>query len=239
MYTVLFDIDGTLLSSGGAGEAAYLDAFRQDFGLAEMPENISFAGRSDRAIVEEIMRASQIEPSADTWQRFCTGYCSRLQQSLARCEGSLLPGVLELIGALQRLEHVSLGLLTGNIECGAQMKLEEYGINGHFAFGGYGDRRTDRNDIAAEAKQAAAEAAAEKGHAGLCGVMVIGDTPNDVLCARSIDAFAVAVATGGSTRAQLAAAEPDLLLDDLTDSGALLAEVRDRRGFHVQSAKFT
>ncbi|MCH2115328.1 MAG: haloacid dehalogenase-like hydrolase [Pirellulales bacterium] len=226
MYIVLFDIDGTLLQSGGAGSAAFFETFRQEFGVTDIPGKILFAGRSDRAIAEEIMRACQIEVTAEAWQRFSVGYCRRLPQWLHACEGGILPGVSTLLNTLQQLDHVSLGLLTGNMERGAKMKLAHYGIVDRFAFGGYGHLRTDRNDIAADAKQAAVHYVSAQGVMTLRGVMVIGDTPNDVLCARSIDAFAVAVATGGSTREELSAAGPDLLLDDLTNMGALLAEIR-------------
>ncbi|MCG8448002.1 MAG: haloacid dehalogenase-like hydrolase [Pirellulales bacterium] len=230
MYLVLFDIDGTLIKTGGAGQVAFFETIRQDFGVPEIPTSIPFAGRSDRAIAGDIMRASGIDPTEQAWQRFSKGYLRRLEQALSRCEGKILPGVLQLLNALERCEHAFVGLLTGNIEKGAQTKLSRYGLAERFSFGGFGDLRTDRNDIAADARQAAVDYLSSCGLSSCNGstiskVMVIGDTPNDVTCARSIGAFAVAVATGGSSREELARTSPDLLLDDLTETDALLAEI--------------
>ena len=227
MYAVLFDIDGTLLNSGGAGSVAFAESFLEVFQLRELPADISFAGRSDRAIVEEIMQRSGIDPSEVNWQKFFNAYCQRIKNALDVCEGVLLPGVVALLDTLQKDEHAVVGLLTGNTGFGARAKVAAYGLERRFAFGGYGDERTDRNAIAADARLAA-----EKyvdglgGEEQLCGAMVIGDTPADVACGRAIGAFVVAVATGGASREELAACEPDLLLEDLTDAEALLAEVQ-------------
>ena len=133
-----------------------------------------------------------------------------------------------MLDRIAELSHVAVGLLTGNVEHGARAKLAHYGLSERFAFGGFGDRYDDRNDIAAAAQQAAEQhLAANSNGAGptLRGTMVIGDTVNDVTCARSIGAYAVAVATGHASMAELAASEPDLLLTDLTDTDALLAEL--------------
>ena len=123
MYVVLFDIDGTLVKTGGAGQTAFLDTFREDLGVTEMPGDISFAGRSDRAIAEEIMCASGLESSEELWQRFYAGYTGRIEKALSTCQGEILPGILPLLDALKQLDHVLVGLLTGNVERGAQAKL--------------------------------------------------------------------------------------------------------------------
>jgi len=231
MYAVLFDIDGTLLLTGGAGGVAFAEAFREVFQLAEFPEGISFAGRSDRAIAYDIMQRSEIEPSEENWQRFFAEFRQRLENVLVACEGKVLPGVVALLDTLQANEHTAIGLLTGNSDFGAQAKLAAYGLEGRFAFGGYGNERTERNDIAVDARRAAeafvtsSSVASAGGEAALCGAMVIGDTPADIACGRAIDAFVVAVATGGSSMDELAACAPDLLLEDLADTEALLAEV--------------
>jgi len=226
MYAVLFDIDGTLLQSGEAGHVAFAETFSEIFQLTEIPQGISFAGRSDRAIAQEIMQRSGIEPSLANWQKFNAEYRLRLENVLAACEGEVLPGVAELLDTLQADEHAVVGLLTGNTDFGAQAKISAYGLAGRFSFGGYGDERTDRDDIAADALQAAKHWVARTGSGdSLCGAMVIGDTPADVQCGRVIDAFVVAVATGGSSLGELVQCEPDLLLADLTDVEELLAEV--------------
>ncbi len=221
MYCVLFDIDGTLVQTTGAGIKAFAATFAQLFDVEEISKDIPFAGRSDRAITLDLMKAHGIDPSVENWQRFTEAYLQQLDVMLPQCQGQVLPGVLPLLDVLQGIEHVLLGLLTGNIKAGAARKLGHYGLADRFGFGGFGDELTDRNAIAQVAKeQAQANVDSE-----ITGVMVIGDTVHDVRCAKSIDAFAVAVATGGASIDELAASSPDLLIEDLTNSEALLAEV--------------
>ncbi len=224
MSIVLFDIDGTLISTGGAGKVAFAETFHELFGVAEISSNVGFAGRSDRAIAEELMRVHGIEVTSENWQRFTTAFLPRLKQVLPRSAGEILPGVLTLLDKLAAMEHVTLGLLTGNIAAGAKAKLSHYQLFDRFQFGGYGDDWTDRSDIAIAALGAAKLHLNGAGKAGE-KVIVIGDTPADVRCARAIDAFAVAVATGGATMEQLAASKPDLLVADLTDNQELLLQV--------------
>ncbi len=226
MYAVLFDIDGTLIQTGGAGQLAFAEVFQEEFGVDELSGEVSFAGRSDRAIAEEIMLTHGVENTAGNWRRFQDSYRLKLPNTLRRCPGSILPGVVELLDRLDQFADVALGLLTGNVALGADAKLGHYGIRDRFGFGGFGDRRTDRNDIAADALGAARDQPRANGN--LRGAMVIGDTVNDVRCGQSIGAFTVAVATGGATAEALAASEPDLLLNDLTDIDSLLAEVRSK-----------
>ena len=226
MYAVLFDIDGTLLRTGGAGHFAFVETFRDVFQLTEFPAGVPFAGRSDRAIATDIMQLSGIEPSHENWELFFSGYQQRLDRILVEVEGEILPGVVDVLDRLEADDHAVVGLLTGNTSYGARAKTAAYGIAERFQFGGFGDKRTNRNDIAMDARQAAEEYVGQQsGENSLCGTMVIGDTPADVACGRAIDAFVVAVATGGASPADLRSCEPDLLLDDLTDADALLDEV--------------
>lgn len=224
MTTVLFDIDGTLISTGGAGKVAFAETFNELFGITEICSNVGFAGRSDRAIAEELMRVHDIDVTPENWESFIRAFLPRLEQTLPRVPGSILPGVVELLDELAARQHVAIGLLTGNIAAGARAKLAYYQLLERFRFGGYGDDWTDRCDIAVAALQAAKQHL--NGHGKLSDkVIVIGDTPADVRCARAINAYAVAVATGGATLEQLAASEPDLLLTDLTDSRELLLQI--------------
>jgi len=219
MYSVLFDIDGTLIESGGAGKNAFAAAFAELFQINEISSDVKFAGRSDRAIALELMKLHGVEPSPEHWHQFVETYLKLLETTLPECPGRVLPGVVELLDKLDSVEHVLPGLLTGNIKGGAARKLTQYGLADRFKYGGFGDVWNDRNDIAKEAfEQARFQARGE-----LTGAMVIGDTVNDVTCARSIGAFAVAVATGGASREELQAAKPDLLLGDLTEVEELLA----------------
>jgi len=221
MYAVLFDIDGTLVQTGGAGQLAFAETMAGDFGVQQIDHQVLFAGRSDRAISLELMALHDVEPNEENWNLFVSGYTRRLKETLARCDGRVLPGVVELLDDLAQIDRVVIGLLTGNIQAGAQRKLSHYGLAEQFEFGGFGDLHDNRNDIAAEAVRVATEHVTEP----LKGVMVIGDTLADVQCAQSVGAFAVAVATGGNSLDELRSAEPSMLLADLTESDQLLAEV--------------
>lgn len=226
MYAVLFDIDGTLLHTGGAGQLAFAETFAAEFGVRELSGSVPFAGRSDRAIASDLMRVHGVAPTETNWERFRGAYLAQLPSALERRQGAVLPGVVGLLDELRRHEHPLIGLLTGNLRDGAMQKLTYYGLVERFGFGGFGDVSDDRCHIAAAALAEAENAAASrKGRSigpRLSGAMVIGDTVHDVSCARSINAFAVAVTTGNTSREELAAAKPDLLLDDLSDPRAML-----------------
>jgi len=224
MKACLFDIDGTLVLTGGAGQVAFAETFAAEFGVEQMTTDISFAGRSDRAIALDLLSAHGIEPSDANWRQFRDSYLPRLDAALERCDGEVLPGVVEVIDQLHRRGDVLVGLLTGNVEQAAEKKLGYYNLWSHFAFGGFGDHHTDRNDIAAVALAAARKQYRGNGAAaGEETIVVIGDTPNDIKCARSIGARAVAVPTGHTPAEVLAPHEPDLLISDLRDAQALLA----------------
>lgn len=216
----LFDIDGTLVLTGGAGLFAFAETFAEEFGVPELSREVPFAGQSDRGIAGNLFLAHGIENTQANWERFHTGYVARIEDHLHRRKGMVLPGVLELIGRLEQLGDVHIGLLTGNVAAAAEIKLRYYNLWERFAFGGFGDDHPDRNDIAA-----AAVARAREHHGSQAReerVVVIGDTPNDVRCARSVDAFAVAVPTGHTPAKELAAAGPDLLVETLEDSDAIV-----------------
>lgn len=222
MNVVLFDIDGTLVLTGGAGVAAMREAVLAIVGQQRALPEIGLHGRTDRAIVEDLLRHCGVPATDENWRRFLEEYEARLPAALSARRGRALPGVAELIEELGRRERVHVGLLTGNVRIGAELKLTHYGLWPNFAFGGFGDERLLRDDVARDAM------AAWRRHAGHAGaptqVWVIGDTPADVTCARAIGARAIAVATGSYGLDQLAAEKPDVLLADLTDT-AWLAEI--------------
>ncbi len=220
MHVLLFDIDGTLLHTGGAGSAALLGAFREVFAVPN-PGQVPFAGRTDRWIVGSLFRLHGIADSEPHWERVRNEYLRRLEIELPRYEGRVLPGVQSLLTRLAAREDVVLGLLTGNTQRSAELKLKHYRLDAFFQFGGFGDRQHDRNGVAAEA--IAAARAHVNGDFDPAHVWVVGDTPLDVSCARSVNARAVAVATGWHPRPELEAAKPDLLLDSLAGAEPLLA----------------
>ncbi|MCS7159388.1 MAG: haloacid dehalogenase-like hydrolase [Gemmatales bacterium] len=217
---VFFDIDGTLLRSGGAGKLAMMTAVQEAFGVAPTPVEVPFSGRTDRAIMRDLLHAHKIEFTSDNFHRLVETYLQLLPECLQRMTGRVLPGVLELLQALERLDHVAVGLLTGNLRRGAQTKLGYFGLAERFPFGGFGDVHFDRNSVARDAL-----AAAQCFLNGSCAperIWVIGDTPLDIECARHIGARVLAVATGTHTLEQLAAHQPDLLLSDLRQYELLL-----------------
>jgi phosphoglycolate phosphatase-like HAD superfamily hydrolase len=224
MYACLFDIDGTLLSSGGAGKHAMYEALRAEFDVAELNDGVPFAGRTDRAIGRDLLRVHGIDDTPENWHRFCAAYLRLLPASLASRSGGVLPGVASLLDLLRSRDDVEVGLLTGNLRDGARHKLEHYGIYHHFAFGGFGDIHFDRNDVAADA---AREVERHTGRPWNCDRMwVIGDTPYDVRCARSIGARVLAVSTGLHSLDELAAERPDLLFADLSEPATFLAAMQ-------------
>jgi phosphoglycolate phosphatase len=222
MYVCLFDIDGTLLSSGGAGKAAMEAALVAEFGVIDATYSVPFAGRTDRAIARDLFQLHRIEESRSNWQRFLAAYLQRLPACLVAHKGQVLPGIGALLQCLQKRGDVAVGLLTGNVRDGARLKLGHYGLFHHFAFGGFGDHHLTREDVAREALAAVRSYLDDSIQSEQ--VWVIGDTPLDVRCARSIGARAVAVATGWHSLDILAAEQPDLLLADLSDTSRLLGQ---------------
>lgn len=221
MKVCFFDIDGTLIVSGGAGQKAFARVFREQFGVDEISQAVSFAGRSDRAITLDLLAAHDVEPSDENWRRFHDAYIAVLPESLAANEGTVLPGVEALIATFAAADGVEVGLLTGNVVRGAEAKLTHYNLWHHFAFGGFGDTHTSRDEIARAAVVAAGE------HLGISPngdsrLAVIGDTVHDITCARAIGAYAVAVPTGLTPIDELRAAEPDLAVETLEDAKTLI-----------------
>jgi phosphoglycolate phosphatase len=219
----LFDIDGTLLNTGGAGQLAMERALAKVCGLTCINGDIPAAGRTDRAITSDLFALHDVDGSDATWEAFQAEYARQLPLSLAELDGRVLPGIRELLGELSTRGDVALGLLTGNFRSGADLKLRHYQIDHHFAFGGFGDEHHDRDDVARVALRDAIrhlqrEIATDR-------VWVIGDTPADVRCARAIGARAVAVATGIFTHAELVGTSPDHLFHDFSDPEPFLSAI--------------
>lgn len=221
MPIVLFDIDGTLVRTGGAGKAAMESALVTAFGVTELRDEVPYSGRTDVAIGRDLLRVHGIDPSAANQQTLRDTYLGHLPGSLNAKGGEVCPGVRELLAALAEKPGVVLGLLTGNVRAGARVKLGHFGLWEHFACGGFGDEHHDRDDVARSALASVREHLG--GAVNPSEVWVIGDTPLDVSCARAIGANAVAVATGWHPADELALCAPDLFFDDLSDHTRLLA----------------
>ncbi|MFH5805399.1 HAD family hydrolase [Alienimonas sp. DA493] len=219
MHAILFDIDGTLLLAGSGGPAMAAAA-EAAFGAALDEYDVHFHGRTDTAIAREYHAAHEAEHTPESHRVFQEAYLDALPGVLAEGDGRVLPGVPALLEALAAREDVLLGLLTGNYAKGAAAKLSHFGLAQYFdlSVGGYGDHTPDRNEVA----RTALEALPPELQANPKAVWVVGDTPADVTCGKSIGAKTLAVATGHYSRDELADSAADALLDDFSDTAATL-----------------
>ncbi len=211
---VLFDIDGTLIHTGGAGVKAFARVFETEFDATEGFERLKFAGRTDVSLVREFFSFHHIEPSQENLRRFFDRYAFWLDHILEESRVEICPGVEEFIEALRQMPRAPLlGLLTGNVRLGAEIKLRRAGLWGSFETGAFADDHEERDRIAAVACERGGRILGRK----LAGqeVMVIGDTPLDIRCARANHARALAVATGSYTLAELDLHQPDWAVNDL------------------------
>jgi phosphoglycolate phosphatase len=212
---LLFDIDGTLIHSGGAGVHALKSAFKERFGIDDDLGNIEIAGMTDSGIVVSILKKHKIPPTTENVSAFLDSYVHFLSSELPRRKGKLLPGVLELLQRLKSRPHLLLALLTGNVSRGAQLKLEHYGVWHFFEFGAFADDHQDRNRLGPFARARAKEKHGREFAAS--EIDVIGDTPRDIACGKALGARTIAVATGTWSRDELGKYEPDFLIDDLSN----------------------
>jgi phosphoglycolate phosphatase len=221
MKILLFDIDGTLIDSGGAGKLAMETAITSELGLGAPTTAIPYAGRTDRAIIADLLRHHDVDASPVNVERILKAYLGHLPDCLTRRQGQILPGVRTLLESLAGRSDVLLGLLTGNVEAGAVNKLTYFGLKHFFQCGGFADEWVDRNDVAHAARRHA-----EK-HLGRpiddsITLWVIGDTPHDITCGRVIGARVLAVATGQHSVDQLQLSQPDHVVSDLADTARVL-----------------
>ena len=218
MRLVLFDIDGTLVLSKGAGRRALGAALLRVYGTTGLIDGYDFRGKTDPRIVTDLMGAAGLAPEVilaglgDCFEAYARGLTGEIGDG--QCV-TLLPGVADLVRRLDIAEGVVLGLLTGNIEEGARIKLAPTGLWPYFRTGAFGSDDGDRRRLPS---LAARRAQALTGHAFRPEeVLVIGDTPLDIECARAFGAVAVAVATGFHPYTELEAEKPDLLFESFAD----------------------
>ena len=226
---ILFDIDGTLLLARGAGRRALTAALRDVYGTAGDMDGYNLGGQTDPRIVFDVLEAAGLAREHvharidDCFEAYARGLAAEIGDGR---DVITLPGIADLVRRLHGDAGVLLGLLTGNIEAGARIKLEPTGLRPYFRLGAYGSDHHDRRQLPS--------LAVRRAHA-LVGVpfspdqvLVIGDTPRDIECARHFGAVAVAVATGQYTREALEAEGPDLLFDDFADVESALRQLLGR-----------
>lgn len=220
---VLFDIDGTLVLTGGAGLRAMNRAIEEVLGHADGLDGIPIAGRTDWSIlvdaVEKVGRQMDAALLDTLRDRYLVNLAVEIE-SPGKGRKAVMPGIRELLDELEARDDVLVGLLTGNFEEGAKIKLGHFDLWRYFTCGAYGGDAADRNALVPFAVE----------RARTCGlpdiapsdVLVVGDTPHDVACAHAAGALPVAVATGGYTVEQLRSSGAEIVFHDLSDCRAFL-----------------
>jgi phosphoglycolate phosphatase-like HAD superfamily hydrolase len=213
---ILFDIDGTLVRTNGAGVKAFAKVFATEFNAVDSFDRLKFAGRTDQGLLREFFGYHQIPLTPENMRRFFERYVFWLDHMLRESQGELCPGVVEFIHqARARQAPPRLGLLTGNIRLGAEIKLRHFQLWHFFETGAFADDHEERDQIAAIARQRGSQVAGRTLEDD--EILVIGDTPLDIRCARAIRARVLAVATGGSTLEELRSHSPDWAVRNLTE----------------------
>jgi phosphoglycolate phosphatase len=217
-HLLLWDIDGTLITSGGAGMRALQAALHEVFAIDGSLAEIDFAGRTDRWIMRQIFTRFGIPATEENFRRLAEGYVALLPAHLGDHGVRLLPGISSLLEAARSRPGCALGLLTGNLRRGAEAKLRSQDLWRYFPFGAFADDSEERDALGPHALRRACD------HHGCrfsaADTWVIGDTPHDIRCARAFGARAVAVATGRHSLAELQALAPDLAFATLADPAA-------------------
>ncbi|MEP6592541.1 MAG: HAD hydrolase-like protein [Acidobacteriota bacterium] len=223
---VLFDIDGTLVLTGAAGLRAMNRACEEVLGSTEALEGIPVAGRTDRIILSDVLaRAGRAldEPLLSDLRERYVGHLRREIELPGRGTKGIMPGIRPLLDALQQRDDVFLGILTGNFEAGARIKLEHFDLWRYFRCGAYGDDAADRNALVPFALDRAVGCGLP--HLEPEHIVVIGDTPHDVACARAVGAVPVAVATGSFSVEQLRATGAEIVFADLSDTAEVMRRI--------------
>jgi phosphoglycolate phosphatase len=227
---VLFDIDGTLVSTQGAGSRAVRRALLEVYGETGPIDSYDFHGRTDPQIVRELLRMAGLDDAGidarldDLWDIYLAG----LEEELASADtdARTLPGVIPLLDSLHQTEDDLTALLTGNIERGARLKLSAVDLWERFDFGAYGSDHERRDQLPAVAVRRARD------HSGLDfrgrDIVIIGDTPFDVTCGQALGVWTVAVATGKHSPEELDEAGADVVFEDLSDTDAVLDAIARR-----------
>lgn len=220
---LLWDIDGTLIPSNGAGEESLRKALVNRYGILDDIDDVEIAGRTDISIAMEICSRHPdhgMEPL-----EFLDAYLEQLPIQLREKRGNVCPGVREFLEQSKAHPEIHNGLLTGNMRRGATIKLNHYGLNDFFRFGAFADDSPDRNNLGPVALERACHLFKKTFHRK--STWVIGDTPRDIECARALGCKVLAVSTGRYSITELRKYQPDLALPDLSDSAAILTELRE------------
>lgn len=229
-HLILFDIDGTLVLTGRAGMRAMNRACEETVGHGDALNGVAVAGRTDWIILHDVMANHGLSLDLASRDELRRRYVTHLEEEI-RLPGEgvkdVMPGIPQLLDRLRQLPHVALGLLTGNFEEGARIKLEHFDLWKYFPCGAFGGDSADRNDLVPIAVRRARECGLAD--VPVSRVLVVGDTPHDVACAHAVGAVAVAVATGSYSVDRLRETGADYVFRDLSDTEAFLRIVAATR----------
>jgi phosphoglycolate phosphatase-like HAD superfamily hydrolase len=217
---LLWDIDGTLIMGDRAGERALIASLKNTFGVDGSLDSIELAGRTDKLIAVDVLRAYDIEPTHEAIHDYLEGYLAQLAAQLSQGKPQLHPGILAALEAVAARTDLAQGLLTGNLVRGARIKLEHFAVWNYFPFGAFADDSAIRDELGPHAIKRAGthheyEFLPER-------TFVIGDTPHDIQCGKAIGAATVALATGLHSAETLRACNPTVVFRDLADTAAFL-----------------
>ena len=211
---ILFDIDGTLLNSGGSGSRSLRESVTAVTGRACPPPG-DWAGKTDRAIVESLLRTLGVAVTNERIAAVKAAYLARLPENLAHnSRKQLIPGARVFLRQLAAYPGMRMGLQTGNFKQGADIKLRCFGLLGYFDCGGFGDSTCSRTELV---RQAIANCEAHCGQRFAHGITLIGDTPADIQAGRNVGALTIAITSGFCSRADLQSARPGIMAKDFTE----------------------
>lgn len=215
MKLLLFDIDGTLISAGGAGTRSLNKAFEKVLGIKDAFVNFEMAGKTDIQIIKEGLKLHGIIPEKNLIDDLIDNYLMFLQVEINNNSKHIKPGVVDFINFMTSSFSYPMGLLTGNLEKGARIKLEPFALNSYFPFGAFGSDHENRNNLLPIAVERYEKFFKKPINFSDC--IVIGDTPRDVACAKPYGAKVIAVATGPFTREDLQKTDADVVVENLSE----------------------
>ena len=211
---ILFDIDGTLIETGGAGTTSLNKSFNKVFGIKDAFKGISMAGKTDIQIIKQGLKAHGLHDLDGNLEGIVNAYLQFLTDEIENPRRKLKPGIMEVIHLL-RGKKMPLGLLTGNLEPGARIKLGSFGLNEYFPAGAFGSDHEDRDMLLPIAIQKFSRMGLDVSSKDC---VVVGDTPRDVKCAKIHGAVCIAVATGPYSKKDLLQTDADIVFDSFADT---------------------
>jgi len=221
---ILFDIDGTIIDSGGAGTRSLNLAFKELFSIDNAFKGIAMAGKTDIQIVKEGIARYNLPLENGILSEVINSYLKNLVREMNNDKRHIKPGIKEALEMLiSKNSDYQIGLLTGNIEQGARIKLDPFGLNQYFPSGAFGSDDEDRNKLLPIAIERFGNISGKRINFKDC--IIVGDTPRDVYCAKPYGAYCIAVATGQYSFNSLIKAGADLVMKDLSDTTAFLKAI--------------